>query len=537
MRFFKIVNLFFLCNAMANDCNLPPENFDQVTSEEADKHINAMDTMAHKHSLLQHPFLTKFRDNNFEDMDRATRIFAQEHYVYSRHFINYLSAVADKITEEHIREPILENMAEENGNYSPEDLDVLRSHNISPQWIDKIPHKLLMQRFVNSTGLNANELMAQGITDSPGGRFTRFMLDLYANATACEGLAILGFAIEETVSTLYQFIWSGLQKTDQRPEDYVFFPLHIVVDDGHADLLKKSYKFYLTSDLFTTCTNSAKIVMDVLDRRTIFFNEMLDMIENRNSVTQDAAIDDAKKRISSIKYPEYTIQQKIAFASKILHSYGHTNSLAGQVSCIESTSPFAMHTIPYGYGFDEIRPEDVILVDGNLNIIGEEDERFPNYAIRFHKHIYEARDDVKCIIHTHPQWTNVLGLRSKAPFVEHMDVMGLYDDIAFAPTWPGVPFGDSEGEFMVNQLGDKNAAILSHHGLLALGQNIEEATYRAFFLEEGAKMQVRVMSTLKMGEYMNHVKKDLAIAAQKWRMSSGPVIAHFHYWVRQTLRL
>ena len=43
--------------------------------------------------------------------------------------------------------------------------------------------------------------------------FTELMIDLTARSTACEGLAILSFAIEMTVSSLYKFIWDGLKKS------------------------------------------------------------------------------------------------------------------------------------------------------------------------------------------------------------------------------------------------------------------------------------------------------------------------------------
>jgi len=116
-----------------------------------------------------------------------------------------------------------------------------------------------------------------------------------------------------------------------------------------------------------------------------------------------------------------------------------------------------------------------------------------------------------------------------------MDTLGLFQQVAFEHSWPGVPFGDEEGAFMVNILGkDKFAAVLAHHGMLTVGNTMEEALYRAFFLEENAALQLRVMSA-KRGD-IARAPEELAVAARKWRMSSGPVNAHFHYWARQVLR-
>ena len=60
--------------------------------------------------------------------------------------------------------------------------------------------------FHDALGLDS----ANATMDSPGGRFTEYMIEMYDGATACEALAVIGFAIEETVSTLYKFVWDGL---------------------------------------------------------------------------------------------------------------------------------------------------------------------------------------------------------------------------------------------------------------------------------------------------------------------------------------
>eukprot|EP00397_Hematodinium_sp_SG-2012_P041281 GEMP01045425.1.p1 GENE.GEMP01045425.1~~GEMP01045425.1.p1 ORF type:complete len:335 (+),score=57.26 GEMP01045425.1:35-1006(+) len=259
---------------------------------------------------------------------------------------------------------------------------------------------------------------------------------------------------------------------------------------------------------------------------------------SKTDVTQ--AISSAKHRTQqSLEDPQYSDGVKLALASRILHAQGHTNSLAGQASFLQSLDPFRMMTLKYGLGFDECNSNDMIVVDENIETVAKAPTRsFPNYAIRFHVHIYRARPDARCIIHTHPPHVNALALTGEQPMqAEHMDVMGLYEHVAYEQHWPGVPFGDEEGEFMVKVLGkDKYAAVLAHHGMLAVGRTIEEATYRGYFLEESAKLQLRTMNAMKEGHKMPKVDVALARQARDWRISEGPVNAHFRYWARQVLR-
>jgi ribulose-5-phosphate 4-epimerase/fuculose-1-phosphate aldolase len=77
--------------------------------------------------------------------------------------------------------------------------------------------------------------------------------------------------------------------------------------------------------------------------------------------------------------------------------------------------------------------------------------------------------------------------------IQHMDFMGLWNDMAFLPKWPGLPFGDEEGKIISEVLGAKKwGALLAHHGLLVGGRSVEEATYRAYFFEKAAAAQLKV---------------------------------------------
>lgn len=252
-------------------------------------------------------------------------------------------------------------------------------------------------------------------------------------------------------------------------------------------------------------------------------------------MSKEEAIAKAKKStLSAMKYPKYDNRAKIALTARILHEQGQTNSLAGQISCREPDTEdgqFRMIAQRYGIGFDEVKASELLLVNQDVETV--EGEGFPNYAIRFHAHVYKARPDVKCIVHTHPPFLNALGLIGGGLIADHMDQIALFEDTVSVDSWPGVPFGDEEGEFMVQHMKEKSALILAHHGTLVVGKTMEEATYRAYFLEDAAKLQITAQSVIQK---LPRVNATLARQARDWRISPGPVAAHFHYWARQVLR-
>src|SRR5699024_253973 len=143
-------------------------------------------------------------------------------------------------------------------------------------------------------------------------------------------------------------------------------------------------------------------------------------------------------------------------------------------------------------GFDEITPDNILLVNQDLEVLEGSGMSYP--ANRFLVRLYRARPDEHCINHTHPLHTAALSMIRQPLIVSHMDNCALYDDCAFLPEWPGVPVGNEEGEIISEAIGDKKAILLAHHGLLIAGASIEESCLLALQFERAAKMQLLAMS-------------------------------------------
>ena len=233
-----------------------------------------LESAVREHYLLKHDYLQCFQNQGFTDMRGAVRIFAENHYTYSKNFIKYLRMVADKVRPE-LQHLLLENIAEEEGNYEDEDLDTLEAAGVKREWVNKKPHRDLIRRFLNAAEVDQSMFNR---TDHPGGRFTSWIIKKYEDANACEALSMIGFAIEETVSILYSYLWNGLKTTDMDPEDFVFFPLHILVDDGHADLLKAGFAAYWDENP-EQCKAAPRLVLEVLDRRSVMMDELRGLVD------------------------------------------------------------------------------------------------------------------------------------------------------------------------------------------------------------------------------------------------------------------
>jgi L-fuculose-phosphate aldolase len=225
----------------------------------------------------------------------------------------------------------------------------------------------------------------------------------------------------------------------------------------------------------------------------------------------------------------WTLQQRVALACRILHCDGHDSALAGQLSA-RGAHPGTYWTVNFGLGFDEAQASSILLVDDDLKVL--EGEGMPSPASRFHLWIYRARPTVNAIVHTHAPYASALSLLGEALVVAHMDTCVLYENCAHLAHWPGVPIGDDEGRIISEALGDKPAVLLAHHGLLTATDGIERAAVLAFYLERAAKMQLRARSA----GTIRAISPELAREARDYRGSPKYISATFNYLARCVLR-
>lgn len=227
--------------------------------------------------------------------------------------------------------------------------------------------------------------------------------------------------------------------------------------------------------------------------------------------------------------PDWTPQQKIALACRILAAEGHESALAGQIS-MRGPRPGTYWMLSFGLGFDEACASNIVLCNDDLEVL--EGDGFVNPSNRFHLWIYRHRPAVNAIIHTHPPHVSALSLTGQRLKVAHMDTTMLHEDCAWLPEWPGVPIGDEEGRLINDALGDKRAILLAHHGQLCATDTIEAATQLSVFIERAARMQILAQS---IGE-IQPIHAEFAQEAHDYRLKPKATAATYHYFARRILK-
>ena len=187
---------------------------------------------------------------------------------------------------------------------------------------------------------------------------------------------------------------------------------------------------------------------------------------------------------------EAALRRRLAEACRMLAAAGQGDDVWGHATArVPGTNTFWMK--PAGLGLEEIRPEQLLLVDLDGKVLRGTLPRHSEVFI--HAEVFRARPEVNAVVHTHPVPATVFS---------SLDVPLrpiLHEGTNFVP--PDVPrFKETSdlivtpalGRAVARTLSDRPALFLVNHGIVTAGESIEEATVNALLLDKIARAQLLV---------------------------------------------
>ncbi|MGI6285130.1 L-ribulose-5-phosphate 4-epimerase [Neomoorella humiferrea] len=139
---------------------------------------------------------------------------------------------------------------------------------------------------------------------------------------------------------------------------------------------------------------------------------------------------------------------------------------------------------PSGVLYEEMQPEDMVVVDLEGNII--EGKLKPSVDTATHLYIYRHRQDVYGIVHTHsPYATSFAALGRPIPVY----LTAIADEFGCPiPVGPYAQIGSEEiGKAIIEHIGNSPAILMKHHGVFTIGRTPEAAVKAAVMVEDVAK--------------------------------------------------
>ncbi len=188
-------------------------------------------------------------------------------------------------------------------------------------------------------------------------------------------------------------------------------------------------------------------------------------------MTEDHRITELKERLAE--------SIRICVREELLENFGH-------VSARDPASQRIFVLRHLHERLDRVTASDFIEVDESGKPLQANTE--PPKEVSLHAAIYRARYDVHGIVYSHPLYSTILGVlgREILPLLANCTFIKSGIRVFDVPRY----IGDHQtADLMIEELDSSVALLLRGSGLVAVAENIQEATMLSILIERSAKVQ------------------------------------------------
>ncbi|MFH1459498.1 MAG: class II aldolase/adducin family protein [Candidatus Omnitrophota bacterium] len=179
------------------------------------------------------------------------------------------------------------------------------------------------------------------------------------------------------------------------------------------------------------------------------------------------------KRLELVKYAKLTARNHLVHCS------------SGNISVKDKS---AMLIKASGVYMEKARKSDFVPVDIKTLKYNRKSSA-PSCEYRMHAACYKARQDIACVLHTHPFYSTLLLVCSITPkFILPESILTAGSKLGLISyVCPGT---EKLAKNITAKIKKHNIIFLKNHGLLVVGADLKQAYERTILTEQMAKMQV-----------------------------------------------
>uniref|UniRef100_A0A3B1K2G7 Adducin 2 (beta) n=1 Tax=Astyanax mexicanus TaxID=7994 RepID=A0A3B1K2G7_ASTMX len=191
---------------------------------------------------------------------------------------------------------------------------------------------------------------------------------------------------------------------------------------------------------------------------------------------------------------ERLMRCKLASVHRLLDLYGWAQLTSANLTMRISKEQEHFLVLPDGLSYGEVTASNLVKV----NILGEVVERgsttlgvdLPTFSL--HSAIYSARPDVRCLLHLHtPATAAVSAMKCGLLPLSHEAL--LVGEVAYYD-YNGVMEEEEDRVDLQKSLGPTcKVLVLRNHGIVALGESVEEAFYTIYHIQSACQIQVSAL--------------------------------------------
>ncbi len=180
---------------------------------------------------------------------------------------------------------------------------------------------------------------------------------------------------------------------------------------------------------------------------------------------------------------EYQIRENIVKKCRLMNDSGLNQGTSGNISVLYEDR---MLITPSGTPYDTMTPEMIASVEMNSEVGTFTGPLKPSSEWRFHRYLLRDNDNVSAIVHAHSTYCTTLAIARKSiPACHYMIAAFGGSDVRCSEY---ARYGTEElAQHAIKALEGRMGCLLANHGMIALGENLDKAMWRAVELETIAK--------------------------------------------------
>lgn len=177
-------------------------------------------------------------------------------------------------------------------------------------------------------------------------------------------------------------------------------------------------------------------------------------------------------------------KNKVCEAGRQLLKEGLVARTWGNVSI--KVSGTQMVITPSGRKYDELTPDEMVLVD--IYTLKYEGKLKPSSELKLHCEVYKTRPHINAVIHTHQMYASIVAAAQQDVVVldeAHQKILGSKIIKAASYALPNTKKITVE---TAKAIETSNAALMSNHGVVCIGKDLEDTFEVARTLEKACEL-------------------------------------------------
>jgi ribulose-5-phosphate 4-epimerase/fuculose-1-phosphate aldolase len=182
----------------------------------------------------------------------------------------------------------------------------------------------------------------------------------------------------------------------------------------------------------------------------------------------------------------------LAAAFRIIARRKMDDGIAGHISCRVPGTDDQFWVNPLGLLFEEVTADDLLVVDRAGRVL-EGQRPYNQAAFAIHSTLHEERPDVVSICHTHPPRGTAFSALGIPIKMVDQTACSFYDHHALVSEYDGVVNTKDQARGLARGIAGKRVAVLQNHGLITLGQSVEQAVVDMLDLERTCELALALL--------------------------------------------